>query len=55
MFLSADDLIQIWRWGKEFFSVKSLDGSRNFLAQENLDFLDLISFFLAKAGLEKIF
>ena len=40
---------------KSFFLVKSLDGSRNFFAQDNLDFLDLIIFFLAKAGLEKIF
>ena len=34
---------QITGWQQEFF------------AQDNLDFLDLIIFFLAKAGLEKIF
>ena len=55
--LSADDLIQIWRWGKEFFSVKSLDGSRNFSPKIIwiIWIFGLDYFFLAKAGLEKIF
>ena len=48
-------LIQIWRWGKEFFSRQITGWQQEFFAQDNLDFLDLIIFFLAKAGLEKIF
>lgn len=55
--LSADDLIQIWRWGKEFFSRQITGWQQEFFGQNNLDFwtFGLDYFFLAKAGLEKIF
>ena len=52
--------ISWWFWfkfdveAKSFFLVKSLDGSRNFLAKIIWIF-GLDYFFLAKAGLEKIF
>jgi len=55
--LSADDLIQIWRWGKEFFSRQITGWQQEFFGQNNLDFwtFGLDYFFLAKAGLENIF
>jgi len=55
--LSADDLIQIWRWGKEFFSRQITGWQQEFFGQNSLDFwtFGLDYFFLAKAGLEKIF
>jgi len=38
--LSADDLIQIWRWGKEFFSRQITGWQQEFFAQNNTDYLD---------------